>query len=197
MMWPAGGPLKKPADFDAFADLLKAGIRGVRENGSADTIPVMIHVDRGGNQKVSQWFFDNCRQREIPFEIIGLSYYPLLHGSLDDLRDNLASLSRTYQKDIIVAETDYNAAGSSRKTPPFAFTPEGQKAYLEALTRIVAATPGGHGRGFIYWAPEWIMGGRWAAPPGSAQWEDRALFDPSGNMLPAMGAYQPDPLITR
>ena len=121
MMWPAGGPLKKPADFDAFAGLLKAGIRAVRESG--DTIKVMIHVDKGANQEVCKWFFDNCRKRGVPFDIIGLSYYPSLHGSLDQLRDNLAFLSRTYQKDIVVAETDYNAQGNPQKPAPFPFTP--------------------------------------------------------------------------
>lgn len=190
MMWPAGGPLKTAADFDAFADLLKAGIRAVRETAPADRIGVMIHVDRGGKKEVCQWFFDNCRKRGVSFDVIGLSYYPLLHGSLDDLSGNLSSLAQTYQKDIVVVETDYNSVGDAPKAAPFPFTPAGQQAFLEELLRRVAATPGGHGKGVFYWAPEWIAGEKWYDGRGSGQWEDCALFDRAGNALPALGAFQ-------
>ena len=190
MMWPVGGPLKTPADFDALADLLKAGIRAVRTYGAPETIKVMLHVDKGGNRGVSKWFFDNCQQRGVNFDVIGLSYYPFWNGSLDDLRANLSFLAATYQKDIVVAETGSNWQGSTKPTTSFAFTPDGQKAYLEALAQVIASTPGGHGRGFFYWAPEWVEGASWGGPKWSVEWEDRALFDRTGNMLPAMDAYR-------
>ena len=197
MMWPAGGPLKTPADFDAFAYLLKAGVRAVREFGSSEIIKVMIHVDKGGNSGVSKWFFDNCQQRQVNFDVIGLSYYPFWNGSLDDLRNNLSFLAATYQKDIVVAETGFNARGNAPRSAAFAYTPEGQKVYLESLLRIIAATPGGHGKGFFYWAPEWIMSQRWHGPKWSSQWEDRALFDSNGNVLPAIGVYGLKPMLAK
>ena len=54
----------------------------------------------------------------------------------------------------------------------------------------MAAIPDGHGKGFFYWAPEWTTGAKWYGPKWPGQWEDRALFDHAGNMLPAMDAYQ-------
>lgn len=52
----------------------------------------------------------------------------------------------------------------------------------------MAATPDGRGKGVIYWQPEWIAGGKWDGPSWSGQWENRALFDNSGNMRPALEA---------
>lgn len=40
-------------------------------------------------------------------------------------------------------------------------------------------------RGVFQWGGEWIMGKRWTDVDWSGHVEDRALFDRSGNMLPA------------
>ncbi|MDQ2686971.1 MAG: arabinogalactan endo-1,4-beta-galactosidase [Armatimonadota bacterium] len=211
LLWPDGGPLSEadkwndigseqpwpeadrpPATkWDALADLLKAGIRGVRASDPKHTVKIMIHIDKGGNKAVSRLFFDALARRDVRFDVIGLSYYPFWHGTLADLADSLAFLSRTYRKDIIVVETGYGWNGGTQGALPFPPTPEGQKDFLAALIRTVQATPGGHGKGVFYWAPEWIMGRKWTGPDWSPTWENRALFDHEGNALPAMGAFQP------
>jgi arabinogalactan endo-1,4-beta-galactosidase len=204
LLWPDGGPLsevskwndsKNPqpdadAKWDNLTDLLKAGIRGVHDDDRGGTIKIMIHIDKGGSVKTSRWFFDHIIARGVNFNVIGLSYYPFWHGTFADLSANLKSLAEAYQKDIVVAETDYDTWGGEQKTLPYPITPAGQKEFLDELFRIVAATPGGHGRGVFYWAPEWIMGKKWNAPDWSSQWENRALFDHSGNALPGMDAFE-------
>jgi arabinogalactan endo-1,4-beta-galactosidase len=187
MIWPDGGSLKDKTKWDAFADLLKAGIKAVRESGP---MKVVIHVDRGGTVEVSKWFFDNLAKRDVQFDVIGLSFYPFDNGSLDDLAGNLDFLSKTYGKDIIVAETGYFAAGGSAGKNPFPTTPQGQKEFMDGLMRTVAATPGGRGRGVFYWAPEWIRG---AGYKGSGPKSNRALFDENGNAFPAMEAFGFEP----
>jgi arabinogalactan endo-1,4-beta-galactosidase len=187
MMWPDGGSMKDPAKWDPFADLLKSGIRAVRDSGSSI---VMIHVDRGGNQGVSKWFFDHCQKSGVDFDVIGLSFYPFDNGSLDDLAGNLDMLSRTYGKDIVIAETGYFAAGGSTGKNPYPTTPDGQKAFLDGLMKTVAATPGGHGKGVFYWAPEWIRG---AGYKGSGPTSNRALFDETGNAFPGIASFLFDP----
>lgn len=195
MMWPDGGPLSDPAKLENLADLLKAGIRGVHENDPKGAVRVMIHTDKGGDKAACRWFFDNLEKRGVTFDVIGLSYYPFWHGTLANLKENLSSLSGTYKKDIIVVETGYDTWGGPQEKLPYPITPEGQKAFLEELIRVVAATPEGRGQGVVYWAPEWIMGAKWNAT-GSGTWESRALFDNTGNMRPAMTAFQ-WPLETR
>ena len=204
MMWPAAGPLSEPAHWndltqpgaapeatwDVLADLLKAGIRGVRASDPQSAIKIMIHIDKGGNKEVSRWYFDNLQKRGVTFDVIGLSYYPFWNGSLADLKANLASLAQTRKKDIVVVETAYDTWGGPQGKMPFPLTAAGQKDFLESLIQTVAAAPDGYGKGVFYWAAEWIMGPKWNGPTWSGQWEDRALFDRSGNMRPAMEAFQ-------
>jgi len=183
MLWPDGGPFGKGLDsgdkWPAFADLLKAGIRAVRE--TSPDIRVMIHIDRGGNAALSQWFFGECRKSGIDYDAIGLSYYPMDNGPLDALAGNLAGLSRTFGKDVYVAETAFDRSAGLAAFPA---TPEGERDYLRALMRAVAAVPGG--RGVFYWAPEAIPEPQWKR--GGLQ-SPRALFDADGNMLPGLEAF--------
>jgi len=193
MMWPAGGPLSDDAKWAALADLLKAGLGGVREGAGGRAPRTMIHIDKGGDKQVGRGFFDQLQRRDVAFDVIGLSYYPFWHGSLAELRENLASLAETYRKDIIVVETAYDARGGPQGNLPFPPAPAGQKAFLEELVRVVAATPGGRGRGVVYWAPEWIAA---KDPDGSSApgpWASRALFDGDGNARPALQAFRAVP----
>jgi arabinogalactan endo-1,4-beta-galactosidase len=188
-IWPDGGPVTD-AKWDNFTDLLKAGIRGVHANDAASPIKILIHIDRGSKASVSKWFFAKLAAHGVPFDVIGLSYYPYWNGPLDGLTKNLDFLARTYDKDIVVAETDYNWRHGDQKKLPWPHSPEGQKAFLADLIRTVEATPNGHGLGVFYWAPEWIEGKKWSAPKWSGDWEDRALFDDAGRALPALDAFR-------
>ncbi len=203
LLWPDGGPFGEPAkgkeadnrpsaevQWDRLADLLKAGIRGVQADDRRREIPIMLHIDKGGSRETGRWFFDQIAERGVPFDVIGLSHYPFWNGSFSDLKTNLASLSETYRKPIIVVETSYDNGGGDQKKLPYPLTPAGQKAYLEALIQVVAATPEGRGQGVFYWAPEWIQGRQWQAPEWSGQWENRALFDRAGNSLPGWRAFE-------
>ena len=204
ILWPDGGPLSdvskwnestnpKPDEtdkWDRLADLLKAGIRGVRDEDPSGSTRIMLHIDKGGSSTGCRWFFDKIQQRGVTFDVIGLSFYPFWHGSFADLQENISSLSAAYKKDIVVVETSYDTWGGDQKKLPFPITPEGQKAFLDKLMNTVSATPEGRGYGVFYWAPEWIMGKQWSGPSWSGQWEDRALFDHSGNMLPAMRSFE-------
>ena len=178
------------AGWDRFADLLKAGIRGVHAADPSGTTKILIHIDRGSHLSVSRWFFDHLTARHVPFDDIGLSYYPFWNGPLPGLRQNLAFLATTYHKDIIIAETDSNWRGGDPKRAYFPATPAGQKAFLEQLMKTVAAAPEGRGKGVFYWGPEWIANGPWKAPGWLTSWGDRALFDSSGNALPGMDAFR-------
>ena len=107
MMWPDG---KLPENWDHFAALIYAGINGVDAGrGNSPRPKIMIHIDRGGDLPAhASAFYDKLNSYGIPFDVIGQSYYPWWHGSLNDLRANLEFMARTYQKDIIVVEAAYN-----------------------------------------------------------------------------------------
>lgn len=179
MVFPRG---KLPAQWDTFAALLKAGIRGVDAGRGTDARPlIMIHIDKGGDRATTQWFFDNVLQRGVEFDVIGQSYYPWWHGTLLDLRANLAFMAETYRKPIVVVEVAYNwrPAEYVGKAAPFAESPEGQRAFLDAVHREVLATPRGLGRGVMWWEP--------AVRPGPIY--SRGMFDDAGRALPVVNVF--------
>ena len=194
MLWPDGKSGGSPNAFDQLAALLKAGVEGTKAGAgdgtaSPQTPQIMIHIESGGDKGATQWFFDNVRQRGVPFDFIGLSYYPVWHGPLAQLKDNLKNAATRYGKPVIVVEVGYPWQGSNLndKKAPMAYeaTPEGQRQFLQDVVAAVRATPNGLGRGVVWWAPEWIP-----TTMGKG-WSPRTLFDDEGNALPALEALNP------
>lgn len=98
ILWP-DGHIGNP---DNLAELLKAGVEGVREVDPS--IIVMMHIALGGQNREATFWLENMIARGVDFDIIGLSYYPRWHGTLDDLKFNLNDLAEKYKKDLNVVE---------------------------------------------------------------------------------------------
>ena len=126
IVWPEGSV----QHLDSLAQLLNAGTAAVKT--VAPSTQMMLHVALGGQHDESVFFIDNMLRRGVHFDVIGESYYPKWHGTLDDLRDNLNDLVRRYDKDVIVVEY------SARK---------------EEVHQIAFDLPNGHGKGTCIWEP--------------------------------------------
>jgi arabinogalactan endo-1,4-beta-galactosidase len=178
MLWPDG---KLPEQWPNFAELLQAGIKGVGA-GSGTNVPprIMIHIDRGGDRSGTQRFFDRLNAYGVPYDVIGQSYYPWWHGSLLDLRENLALMAREYQKDIMLVEVAYcwRPTEYTGKAGPFPETPEGQRQFLEAVNELVLNVPNQRGIGIFWWEP--AVTGRLRS---------RGFFDDEGNALPVITVF--------
>jgi arabinogalactan endo-1,4-beta-galactosidase len=98
LLWP-DGEIGKP---DQLAMLLKAGVEGVEKVDPS--IPVMMHIALGGQNDEAVFWLDNMLAQGVKFDIIGLSYYPRWHGTLDDLKNNLTDLMKRYHKPLNVVE---------------------------------------------------------------------------------------------
>jgi arabinogalactan endo-1,4-beta-galactosidase len=188
-------PIKPPEPYDDvkqwnnLCGILSAGVRGVREaSDAADGIRIMIHIDCGGDWPVTRWYFDHLNEHKVDYDIIGQSYYPYWHGTLQNVRDNLAQTAARFHKDIVIVETAYpwkdGQRWSSRKNMAWPISAEGQKQFLADLISAVRETPEGHGLGVIYWHPESVP-----ARNAGANWNggDMSLFDGTGNALPGIG----------
>jgi arabinogalactan endo-1,4-beta-galactosidase len=178
MVWPDG---RLPGNWDNFADLVKAGIAGVEAGKGDEPRPrIMIHIDRGADKARTKEFFDKLNSYHVNYDVIGQSYYPWWHGSLNDLRENMNFMAEEYRKDIIVVEAAYNWMPAEYETRPGPFpeTPEGQKQFLEEVNRVVLETPHGLGKGVFWWEPA-VTG-----PLGS-----RGFFDLQGNALPVINTF--------
>jgi len=98
LLWPDG----HIANLDGLAGLLQAGVQGV-EAVDPD-MPVMMHIALGGQNDEARFWLDNMIARGVKFDIIGLSYYPRWHGTLEDLYRNLHDLVARYNKPVNVVE---------------------------------------------------------------------------------------------
>ncbi len=139
MLWPEGH-ISNP---DNLAALLRAGVAAVESVDPA--IPIMMHIALGGQHDESVFWLDNMIARGVRFDMIGLSYYPRWHGTLDDLKANLLALADRYHKPLNVVEYSW---------------------YKKEVHDIIFSLPGDMGKGACIWEPF-----RWGEAAASHQGE--------------------------
>lgn len=194
MLWNTGrvgGSYNVPAQWERLAGLLRAAAKAVRDASSAQ---IMLHIDRGGDPGGANWFFDNLAPYALDYDLIGISYYPFWHGPFDQFSEVVRQLENRFGKPVMLIETAYpwtlawkdnthNPVGLPEHVlPGYPATPNGQAAFIRKLWDHVSS-------GICYWAPEYI-----AAPSFGSHWENLALFDFDGEVLPgasALGAGTP------
>jgi arabinogalactan endo-1,4-beta-galactosidase len=207
MLWNdgrVGGTFTEYVQWENLGKLIKSAVRGVRDAGAeSDSIRIILHIDRGADNAGTRWFFDHMLGLNVPFDVIGLSYYPWWHGSLSEVEHNLNDLAVRYGRDILIAETAYpwtlqwfdpvhNMVSSSNDLlPGYPASVNGQAAFLDEMIRIVRGSPNKHGIGILYWAPEHI-----SVEPIGSPWENNALFDFHGNTLSSMDVFLEQPADT-
>lgn len=213
MLWPHGKSWGEGGgEFDRLATFLKSGIRGVKETQPVDT-PIMLHLADGGDTDVFTWWFDEITKRGVDYDLIGLSYYPYWHGSMNALQTTMNTISARYDKEVNVVETAYGHTTANADSMPNAFgpeqeiaggyaaTPAGQREYLNDLVTRIQTVPNEKGNGFFYWEPLWYNGNvSWATASGmnylgvqsqtGNEWDNQAMFDFNGQALPSLKAFQ-------
>ena len=201
MLWPQGAIYVDGSErWLEFTTLLKAAIAGVRD-GSHYDVRIMVHIDRGGDNAGSRYFYDAILEQGVDFDVIGLSYYPWWHGPLSALQANLNDLAPRYNKDIVIVEAAYpwtltnddgerNAGGSYPVLlPGYPSTPEGQLAFIREILSMLGQLPNQRGRGIVYWESAWIPGVGWQPGAGDT-WGNMTLFDRDGRALPSLKCYE-------
>ena len=134
IIWPDGQI--SDDDYAPLAGLLRKAGDGVRD-ASRRRIPIMLHIACGGQNDESVHFLDKMQELGVSFDVIGESYYPRWHGTLEELQANLEDLSARYQKPIYVVE---------------------YQDYALEVNEIVKALPNGLGAGTFIWeatSPMW------------------------------------------
>ena len=124
-------------------------------------------------------------------EVIGLSWYPMWHGTFTDLERNLHNLNTIFPDiDIWVVETAYYWNGDCDPNDPcsrmfpFPLTEQGQYDFLQNLRSVLLGTSC---KAVFYWGSHWTQPQKWFV--ANESWEDaerRSLFDRSGRVLKGM-----------
>ena len=210
ILWPIGEvDPSTGAGYDNLATLLKAGVTGARAgNPPGHQLLIMMHYDQGGNNQLSQAFYQNLVSRGVPFDVIGLSYYPFFHGAISAMRQNVDALATQFHKRIVIAETQYpwtlangnSAVGdstgdfvweTSQLSPGYPASPGGQLSFVTDELSILAQVPDGLGAGLFYWAPDWIPGVPWEPGAGIGSPNvNLTLFNFQGTALPSIGIFR-------
>ena len=144
------------ANWTRFIALLKKAGQACREV-CADA-KIIIHSERTPKPAVLTDFFDRMTNASLDYDIIGLSYYPAYHGSLENLETALITIEgKNYGKDIMIVETGYSyawALGSTGfdYTGTYPYTEEGQRQFTADL--VAKLNSHDSVKGLFWWWPE-------------------------------------------
>lgn len=147
------------AKIERFATLLKAAAEGVRAS-DCSTAKIVLQCERTKNNTHCQNFYTWVEKAGFTdYDIIGLSYYPIWHGTIDDLKKTLSTLSTAFPaKEIHIVEagychTDFTPGSDETDTRSiWPYSPAGQAAFLKDL--IAALNAYEKVTGLYYWQPE-------------------------------------------
>ena len=214
MLWPDGKSWGGDGkEFDRLSKLLKAGIKGVRDNTqTGETIPVMLHLAKAGDNGAFRWWFDEITKHQVQYDVIGMSYYPFWHGPMNKVQENLNDVIARYHKPVMLVETSFpftskngdslaNGYAENKPIEGYPISVNGQAHFLNDIMMMLNNLPNKIGLGIVYWEPEWlpVKGATWATKAGmdytqdhwaeGNSWENQALFDFQGNTLPSMQVF--------
>lgn len=183
-----------------YADLIGEAIRAIREVDTENTVNIMLHHS---NVENAIFFFTELEPYNLDFDMIGLSYYPQFHTkNLTLVKSKLNELASSFNKDILMVEVAYpftlnwndnnnNFIGdNSQILTEFPATPHGQKAYFEWLVETIKNIPNNRGKGFCYWAPDWVsFSGNEITSTNGSSWENQCMFDFDHGSLPVFDVF--------
>jgi arabinogalactan endo-1,4-beta-galactosidase len=211
VLWPIGEiNCTDCGGWANFTQLLKAGVVGARAgNPRGHQLLIMMHYDQGADFTDSSAFYSQLESYDVPFDVIGLSYYPVLsEPSISQFKANVDGLATEFGKPIVLAETQYpwtlangnNPPGdstgdfaweTSQIEPGYPATPGGQLSFVTDELSILAEAPGGLGMGLFYWAPDWIPGVPWEPGAGIGSPNvNMTLFNFEGQALPSINIFR-------
>ena len=200
MLWgPVGTPtaeLKKcymgdEANWDRFANLLKAAGRACREE--CPNAKIILHTERVAKVNILLNFYNQMRNKQVDYDIIGLSYYPYYHGNLSTLAVALSNVRNSFQdKDVMIVETGYSykyKVGDQDFSSIWPLTYAGQKQFTVDLINRLKIYP--MVKGLMWWFPEaneyGLGGSYWNQLHVNDEWYNAGLWDhANGRATPAL-----------
>jgi arabinogalactan endo-1,4-beta-galactosidase len=89
-------------NWDVFTSLLKAGCKACRE--VCPSAGIIIHTEKAGVWEMTRNYYDRLKEAGVDYDIIGLSYYPMWHGTIPNLGRTLDQLAERFPRDHIPSE---------------------------------------------------------------------------------------------
>ena len=196
MLWPHGKlqyDENEEASWSRFTSLLRQGIKGVKE--VYPNAEIIIHLEQSYDQGLYGYFIEQLRKYNVPFDILGSSYYPFWHHGFDEYFANQDMVINKYHVKAMNCEVGYpfttldyrededgkpkhlviNADNIEefKKMLPYPDSKEGQALFVRDFIRLSKEH---HLEGVFYWEPLWIPGEGicWASKEGQIYQNDTA-----------------------
>ena len=178
------------------AEIIKAAISGVKAANPGAKI--MLHIAMTWVYDFALGYFGFMSQQGVPFDYMGLSYYPSSPAmgemrTIEAIDTFVTRLYAQFKRPIIIPEyafphtSDFtHALFKDWNLPVYGYepTPEGQKLMLSTFLNWARKHP--HVHGVYYWSPEWYTPGDANVEAG---WGPMSLFGPDGKALPAVESF--------
>lgn len=173
-----------------LADILNHGARACRK--VCPNARLIIHTEKAGDWQYTRSYYNELRTRNVDYDIIGLSYYPMWHRNVGVLAATLDSLAVQFpEHDVMVVETaGYYSHDNDPWSKPddysqfYPISPEGQRIFTHELVSELLRHD--NVTGLFWWYPEENESGK-SVIKG---WLNRGLFDNrTGKALPAIDEF--------
>lgn len=197
MMWGERGaaeenllhcwPSSPEANWARFTRLLVQATKACREE--CPQAKIVLHVERvsTSQQKDNQDYaalknyYEKMTTAQIDYDIIGLSYYPYFHGTMEELEGAIQYLEQAYpEKEIMLVEAGYCAHdainGTFDYTYKYPVSDQGQANFTRDLIAMLKR----HERvtGLFWWFMEANEHGLdWNTERVTDAWYNASLFD--------------------
>ncbi|WP_328916148.1 MULTISPECIES: glycoside hydrolase family 53 protein [unclassified Streptomyces] len=193
MLWNDGKVVNN--DFTNLSLLLKSGYNATKACNSATQ--VIIHTADADSDANARWFYDGIKAKGVNWDITGLSYYCMWHGTLSNMGSVVSDMKSRYGKDVVIAETAYpftsaNADSTGNSVTSgcsgYPLTPQGQAANF---TDVQNTARNAGAIGVFYWEPTWyaVPGNGWDPADinnSGDGWDNMAVFDRTGHVNPSV-----------
>lgn len=202
MLWPTGhvypaGGGQDGGTWDIFAGYLASAVEACREECPQAQIVIQTEMHRPAN--VIDFYRTLANYPAVSYDVIGLSYYPDYHGTLETLDDTLLKLEAQYpDKTIMIVETGYGfkwqiSGATYNYTATYPVTEEGQRQF----TADLVARLGQHEAvtGLFWWYPEDNLynivfkdgqSADWSKQFTAGYWNASLFNQETGRALPAL-----------
>ena len=165
--------------LNIIARMVHAGVDASRQ--VFPDIKTLVHLTNVKTPSSVYYFLDALKEEGADYDVVGLSYYPYLHGTLENLHHVMEEIVDRYHKPSWIVEASYGFTdaetpwasnaynGANHENPGGYLTGwQGQATMMADLVSTLSKVKGQNGQGIFYWEPAWlpVRGSTWASPAG-------------------------------
>ena len=154
-------------NYNRLSQLIANGMKAVKEY-YPEAKTIVHYTDITSSAILFQRVGYLKKYNALP-DIVGLSYYPYWHGTLENLQYVMNTLATDYGTEVQVVETSwgytddwadycnnqYNSE-TSGEAGGYVTSPQGQASVLANIIDCLSKVPNGKGTGIYYWEPAWL-----------------------------------------